>query len=220
VLAPLTFVFAAALHLPLPADSAALPGSVAYIDAAATLAGPLGAVAAHLEPGAIGGTEVELYNVNSHESLSLYLRFDGVMSDDTAKQVSRFLRCKRTGRHRKMNAGVIGLLAQVASHYPDHVVEVVSGYRARPFGKPHSKHFTGHAIDFRIRGVKTKEVRTLAWSLESPVGVGYYRGEDFLHLDYRPGEKKIAWEQRRMGRPNHYNPRWSRVEPRERPNNW
>jgi uncharacterized protein YcbK (DUF882 family) len=183
----------------------------AYVDAASSLAGPLAEAIAYIPPGKPGGTDVELYNVNTHEAMSLYLRFDGALDEPTAKELSRFLRCRRTGKKRIMDAGVLGLFAQVAAHYPGHTIEIVSAVRARGFGVKDSKHYTGHAIDFRVRGVSTKQVRDLAWSFDGEIGVGHYKRENFIHLDHRPGEHKVAWEQSRPGTDNHYNPRWAKL---------
>jgi uncharacterized protein YcbK (DUF882 family) len=211
VLALLAFVLA--FSTPVAADAQALPRTVAgmaYIDAASALLSPLAPAVAFVAPGRAGGAEVTLHNENTREDLTVYLRFDGVVDEATGKQLASFFRCKRTGRKRAMDAGVLGLFAQLASHYPGKTIEVVSGVRAPGYGVRDSKHYTGHAIDFRVRGVPTRQVRDLAWSLDAAMGVGHYTGENFLHIDHRPGEQKIAWEQRRQGSPNRYNPRWSK----------
>ena len=43
----------------------------------------------------------------------------------------------------------------------------------------------GRAIDIRIRGVKTSQVRDTAMTMKLD-GVGYYSGSDFVHLDTGP----------------------------------
>jgi uncharacterized protein YcbK (DUF882 family) len=183
-----------------------------YVSTAA-LAGPLApaiaALAAERERHVALGVELELYNVNTRETLKVTLTPEGALDDAAAKAISHFLRCKRTGRERTIDPGVLRLFATVVATFPGHVVEVVSGVRARGFGARESKHYTGHAIDFRIRGVSTKRVREVAWSLDDAVGVGHYHEEDFLHLDHRPGEGRIAWDQRRPGSKKKYHPRWA-----------
>jgi uncharacterized protein YcbK (DUF882 family) len=210
-----------ALQLPVPADSQALPKSVAgiqHVDAVTSLAGPLAPAVVHLPSGPAGGAEVQLFNVNSRESLTVFLRFDGVTDEATAEELKRFLRCKRTGRKRALKAGVLALFAQVASHYPGKTIEVVSAVRARGYGAKNSKHYTGHAIDFRVRGVPSRKVREIAWALDGEIGVGHYTAENFIHIDYRPGESRIGWEQKREGSPNRYHPRWAKEDkPKARP---
>ncbi len=88
----------------------------------------------------------------------------------------------------------------------------MSGYRARPYGAPKSKHFHGRAIDLRVRGVKITEVRDYLWRTNENVGVGYYRRQKFVHVDYRPSHKKIAWTQRRRNAKYQYHPKWSRAK--------
>jgi uncharacterized protein YcbK (DUF882 family) len=45
-----------------------------------------------------------------------------------------------------------------------------------------SQHVEGHAVDFRIRGVKTKVLRNFVTSLRLG-GVGYYPNSQFVHCD-------------------------------------
>lgn len=208
MLAHIALVLAAAVSAP-DADKAAPAPGMAHVDVGTVLGGPLAPAVAHMAPGKVGGTEVTLYNVNTHETLTVYLRFDGLTDDATAMSLKHYFRCKRTGRERPIYPGTLALFAQLTAHYPGHVIEIVSGVRAPGYGVKDSKHYSGHAIDFRVRGVKTKQVRDLAWKFDEEIGLGHYTGEDFLHLDNRPGDGKIAWEQRRQGSANRYNPKWA-----------
>ena len=70
--------------------------------------------------------------------------------------------------------------------------EVISGYRSpktnsmlRKKGSGVAKrslHMEGKAIDIRLTGLKTRELRDIARSLQQG-GVGYYPESDFVHLD-------------------------------------
>lgn len=152
---------------------------------------------------------VTLYNVNSRETRTFLLTADGRPVSGNRDELDRFFRCKRSGRRHKMAPQVIAVLADVARHHPGHVIDVVSGYRRRGVGARHSKHYTGHAIDFRVRGVATPVVRDMVWATHSLIGLGHYTGDDFLHVDYRPAEGKIAWTQRREGGNYRYHPAWA-----------
>jgi len=46
----------------------------------------------------------------------------------------------------------------------------------------HSLHMQGQAIDIRLPGIPTSEVRDAALRLHRG-GVGYYRSSDFVHVD-------------------------------------
>ncbi len=70
--------------------------------------------------------------------------------------------------------------------------EILSGYRCpktnaglRKHGEgvaKNSLHMTGQAIDLRLPGYHTKQIRDLAISLKAG-GVGYYPSSDFVHMD-------------------------------------
>ena len=97
----------------------------------------------------------------------------------------------------------------VAQRWPGRVIDIVSGFRAPPFGAPHSKHFAGHAIDLRVAGVRTATVRDFVWRQNHEVGVGHYTDEDFVHIDWRPGEADRAWSSRNESDELNYNPGWA-----------
>lgn len=162
---------------------------------------------------AADGAEVTFYNVNTRETETYFFRFDGVISHEDEARLMHLFRCKRSGHQRKPDQGLLQIIARVGAEYPGHVIELVSAHRAIPFAVRTSKHWSGHAMDFRIRGVKLVDVRTFLWEMAGtrPMGVGHYHKDAFLHVDSRPGEPSIGWDVRRRGRENyHYNPRWAR----------
>jgi hypothetical protein len=69
-------------------------------------------------------------------------------------------------------------------------IEVISGYRKprrqrRGRTSRRSRHASGKALDFRIPGVPSEEVATMAKLHFEAVGVGFYPTSDFVHLDVR-----------------------------------
>ena len=78
---------------------------------------------------------------------------------------------------------------------PDGTIDIVCGYRTpwsnnylREHGHGvalHSQHMEAKAIDIRIPGVPTAEVRDTALALHRG-GVGYYQQSDFVHVDVGP----------------------------------
>ncbi len=153
---------------------------------------------------------VHVYNSNTREYATFYIDSTGHYPAEQKRAVKQLFRCRRTGRRNKMHPGVLRILADLSARYPGHTIEIVSGYRAPPYGVPKSKHFHGRAIDLRVRGVRTTEVRDYLWRTHSNVGVGYYRGQNFIHVDYRPGYHKIAWTSPRRNARYRYHPKWSR----------
>jgi uncharacterized protein YcbK (DUF882 family) len=154
--------------------------------------------------------QVSLENVNTGETATFSVAFGGVVRPDQAAAVTRFFRCRRTGKQKPLDPGVLTMLIDVSRKYPGHVIEIVSGYRSPPFGAPHSRHFLGHAIDLRVRGVRTAAVRDYVWREHHGVGVGYYSGENFVHMDTRPGDPDTAWSAHSEDKPPEYNPRWAK----------
>ena len=181
---------------------------------AATIAAASGAkspaVAYIVEPLAPPTTSITLFNVNSDERATFQIPDDGHADAATAKALKHFLRCRRTGREKAIAPGTLALLVEVAQHWPGRTIDIISGFRAPPFGAPHSKHFAGHAIDLRVEGVKTATLRDFVWRNNHEMGVGHYTGENFVHMDYRPGETDMAWSSRSEGAALNYKPRWAK----------
>lgn len=163
----------------------------------------------------MSGVEATLYNVNTRETETFFLRYDGVMSKEDEKRITHLFRCKRTGHELMPNKGLLQILARVADRYRGHVLELVSAHRHNRGTSRTSKHRTGHAVDLRVRDVNVKEVRSFLWKMEQPIGLGYYREQQFVHIDYRPVEGKIAWDQRTESSPYHYHPAWSGGPPKK-----
>ena len=152
---------------------------------------------------------ISLRTVNGSEVGSFAIATDGAVDAPSESALEHFLRCRRTGREHVLSAGVLAILVSVARQWPGRVIDIVSGFRAPPFGAPHSKHFIGHAIDLRVEGVKTSKLRDFVWQNHHKVGVGYYLDEDFVHVDWRPGEPDAAWSAGRESDTPDYNPRWA-----------
>jgi len=152
---------------------------------------------------------VKLRMLSSPEISSFTLFTDGTVDLATEPVLKHSMHCRRTGRELPLARGVLAMLASVAEQWPGQVIDIVSAFRSPPFGAPHSKHFIGHAIDLRVEGVKTTKLRDFIWRSHHEVGVGYYLNEDFVHMDWRPGEPDMAWSAGHEGDQADYNPRWA-----------
>ena len=135
---------------------------------------------------------ITFYFQNRHDEQSFaLLADDGSVKPDALKQFSYFVRCWRTERVKQMYPRTVEIVAAISHHFGDARVEVVSGYRARPYGAPHSKHFIGHAMDIHVDGVPARVVATWVWKNFRNVGVGYYPKQEFVHVDSR--DQDVRW---------------------------
>ena len=95
--------------------------------------------------------------------LELDLPLDGNVDATTADAIALIMRDPNSGRTRRIATGTLALLADVAVRFPGHDIQIVSAVRAEPdrskAGIKHSKHWSGHAIDLIVEGVKLPEVR-------------------------------------------------------------
>jgi uncharacterized protein YcbK (DUF882 family) len=107
------------------------------------------------------------------------------LTPDAIRSFSHFVRCVRTDKERRVAPRLIEIVLAAAQHFNVDTVEVISGYRARPYGAPHSKHFLGQALDIRLVGVSSSRLAVWLWSTFHNVGIGYYPRQNFVHVDTR-----------------------------------
>jgi uncharacterized protein YcbK (DUF882 family) len=155
-------------------------------------------------------TAVTVENVNTGEKATFFIGPSGRTRAEQAAAIEHFFRCRRTGRHKPLADSVLAMLVDIARRWPGRVVEVVSGYRSPPFGTAHSRHFAGHAIDLRVRGIRTSKVRDFIWRGHQEVGVGHYAVQNFVHIDSRPGQLDTAWSAPHEHSRPQYDPRWAK----------
>jgi uncharacterized protein YcbK (DUF882 family) len=160
-------------------------------------------------------TTVHVVLTRGAKRLELDLPLDGKVDRATADVIARLMRCPDSGRTRRIASGTLALLADVAVRFPGREIEVISAVRDEPdrtrSGIKHSKHWSGHAIDIKVHGVKLSEVRDVMWKNHREIGLGWYPHGGYIHLDYRPDVHDTAWTQPRKNADNQYNPRWARV---------
>lgn len=110
----------------------------------------------------------------------------GKITDAARTGIEKVLAAWRTGQHQPINDRLIRLLVKVSDHFGGKPIRVVSGFR--PYSPtqytPHSRHNSGHAVDFSIPGVSNTVLRDYCRTLAN-VGCGYYPNSSFVHLDVR-----------------------------------
>jgi uncharacterized protein YcbK (DUF882 family) len=137
---------------------------------------------------------LRLYHTHTGERLDVVFRRGDAYVDEALAQLDRFLRDHRTGEVRHYDPRLFDLLSDLtaAAGRPNAEIHIICGYRtpwSNQFLRAHttgvaknSLHMEAEAVDIRVPGVKTLEIRNLALALGRG-GVGYYPRSDFLHVD-------------------------------------
>jgi uncharacterized protein YcbK (DUF882 family) len=137
---------------------------------------------------------LRLYHLHTGERIDVVYRVGDRYLPDPAARLDHFLRDHRTGDEKDYDVREFDLLhdLMVKLGRPDGEIDVICGYRTpwsnnylREHGHHvavHSQHMEAKAIDIRIPGIPSAEVREAALSLHRG-GVGYYPEDDFVHVD-------------------------------------
>jgi uncharacterized protein YcbK (DUF882 family) len=162
---------------------------LAVAPAAATLPFARRAMAA----AATGERWIELRNTHTNEILSVTYRDASGFFPQALAQLDHVLRDHRSGEHHTMDRALYDLLTDLAAAANREArFDIISGYRspatnaslaAKSRGvSSRSLHVEGRAIDVRLSGFPTADLRELALAMKRG-GVGYYARSDFVHLD-------------------------------------
>jgi len=139
-------------------------------------------------------SHLSLYHTHTQETLDLERSRKGGFSKKSLKQVDKFLRDHRNDEVAHIDPDLLETLFDLTrrANNPDGVIEIVSGYRSPETNSEMRKksrgvakksfHMLGKAVDIRVRGNSTSDLRDIAIAMKRG-GVGYYRKSDFIHLD-------------------------------------
>jgi len=153
---------------------------------------PLSAMAA-FDPQSKSFKNLAFYNTHTHELLHVCYCRNGKYDIQALSKINHILRDHRSGEVKAINTQLLELL-HVLSHKtnPQQPFHVISGYRSPATNKKlrrksqgvasRSLHMQGKAIDIRIPGFSTRQLRNVARNMEVG-GVGYYQKSDFVHVD-------------------------------------
>src|SRR6185295_11267875 len=118
---------------------------------------------------------------------------DGSFDDAALAKLDDMWRDTKTGDVRAVRAELYEHLSRICDHFPDHRVDLVSGFRFHE--RDSSRHFHASAMDIRIKGISIRELYNFAETLdvgvdsEGALGIGIYPTTQFIHVDFRaPGE--------------------------------
>jgi uncharacterized protein YcbK (DUF882 family) len=143
--------------------------------------------------------QLRMTNLHTGESLDVVYRIGNTYVPEALEKLNYFLRDHNTQdvvRYEPKEFDVLhALMARLGR--TDGLIDVVCGYRtpetnaalrhgsAKTGVAEHSQHMEGHAIDLRVPGVTTEQLRNTALSLHAG-GVGYYPVSQFVHVDVGP----------------------------------
>ena len=137
---------------------------------------------------------LRLHHLHTGEDIDVVYRVGDKYIPGAVAQLDHFLRDHRTGDVKDYDVREFDLLHDLMAKVgkPDGVIDIVCGYRTpwsnnylREHGHgvaEHSQHMEAKAIDIRVPGVKTAELRDAALEMQRG-GVGYYASSNFVHVD-------------------------------------
>ena len=135
-------------------------------------------------------------HTHTGERLDVIYRRGDQYIPEALDELDHYLRDHRTGDVRHFDPHLFDLLYDLTASLGDSggEIDVICGYRT-PWSNEflrtrsphtgvaqHSLHMQAEAIDIRLPGVATSELRDAARQLHRG-GVGYYRTSDFVHVD-------------------------------------
>jgi len=165
-----------------------LPLALAWGLASSSLAEP------ELRPVWDGSYRLHLFHTHTGERLNIAYRDGEGYDQESLARLNLYLRDHRTGEVHQYDPRVFDLLHDLTTALgnPNLEIDVVCGYRTpwsneflRTHGHGvarHSLHMLAMAIDIRVPGVPTAQLRDAALALHRG-GVGYYAASDFVHVD-------------------------------------
>src|ERR1700693_2012849 len=139
---------------------------------------------------------LRFYHTHTGERLDVVYRRGDQYIPEPLDELAHYLRDHRTGDVRPFDPRLFDLLYDLTASLGDSggEIDVICGYRT-PWSNEflrtrnphtgvaqHSLHMQAEAIDIRLRGIPTSELRDAALLLHRG-GVGYYRSSDFVHVD-------------------------------------
>ena len=160
------------------------------------LSAVLPASGAKLNPLPITEYRLRFYHTHTNERLDIVYRRGDTYLPEALNRLDQYLRDYRTGDVHRYDPRVFDLLHDLTASLgrPSAEIDVICGYRTPRTNEflrarsphtgvaEHSLHMQAEAIDIRLPGVSTAQLRDAALALHRG-GVGYYHASDFVHVD-------------------------------------
>ena len=163
----------------------------------ATLLGLVLTAYTSLSQGTTASSERELsfYHTHTGKRLNVVYWQDGDYVDSALEEINAFLSDFRTGDRVEMDPALLDVIYDVRESLGSKgTYQIISAYRSPETNEMlrnrgtssgvarKSQHVLGKAIDVRLEGVRTTDLRDAAIRLQRG-GVGYYEKSDFVHMD-------------------------------------
>jgi uncharacterized protein YcbK (DUF882 family) len=162
----------------------------------ASLAAPLAARGADLTFQPPREYRLRFYNTHTNERMEIVYRRGDTYLPAALDRLDHFLRDSLTGDIHHFDPRLFDLLYDLTSTLQnvDGEIDVICGYRTPKTNEylrtrsahsgvaVHSLHMQAEAIDIRLPGIPTSQLRDAALRLHRG-GVGYYSASNFVHVD-------------------------------------
>jgi uncharacterized protein YcbK (DUF882 family) len=148
---------------------------------------------AGVQKAAATARRLSFFNTHTGETLEACYFRSGCYDSSALRAINHILRDHRSGEVHPIEGRLLDLLHALAGRFEHRCpFHVISGYRSPETNATlhnrnrgvasQSLHLHGKAIDIRLPGIRTSELRDQALSLAAG-GVGYYPKSDFVHVD-------------------------------------
>lgn len=156
------------------------------VSVAALMPGLAGAVSA-------GERRLSFHNLHTGENLQAVYWAEGGYVETECRAIDHLLRDFRNGQVKPIDRPLLDFLYKLQRAVNrDGAFHIISGYRSPETNdkllamgrgvSPNSLHLQAQAIDIRLPGCPTQDLRQAALDLQLG-GVGYYPRSDFIHID-------------------------------------
>jgi uncharacterized protein YcbK (DUF882 family) len=136
---------------------------------------------------------LSFYHTHTHKTLDIAYAVGDQYVDSALNEINEFLGDFRTGDEAAIDPELLDLIYAVRQSLGStETFEVISAYRSPVTNEMlratsdgvarNSQHLLAKAIDVRLRGTDTMQLRNAAIAMKLG-GVGYYKESDFVHLD-------------------------------------
>ncbi len=137
---------------------------------------------------------LRFFHTHTGKRLDIVYRRGDTYLPESLSRLDEYLRDHRSGEVHHYDPRVFDLLYAISDRlgHAGGEIDVICGYRSQQSNEflhtrgrgvaVHSLHMQALAIDFRMPGVRTSNLRDAAMALHRG-GVGYYAKSDFVHVD-------------------------------------
>jgi len=139
---------------------------------------------------------LRLLNTHTGERLTATYSESGQLLPDALAEINRILRDHRTDEIKTIDTNLLDFMSSLARRVDSQEsFHIISGYRSPATNEKlrrqnsgvarHSYHLEGKAVDLKLPGVTTANLRAAALG-ERSGGVGHYPRSGFVHVDTGP----------------------------------